>query len=226
MIRQGFALFDMDGTVTRGDSIMPMIRYAVKTKFAKAYCLPGIALAYLGYFFHIIDDTRAKEMALSFLCGKTSEEVNAFAESFCQDVLIKRIYPCAREEMKKHREEGRLVVLVTASPDFYLKPLVKELDLSGVIGTRADITPDGMYTGHIGGRNCRGIEKPLRIAEYLAARGYELDTDNSYAYGDSGHDWHMMSLVKHPVAVNAKKSLRKKCGSCQRAAWKMKTDCL
>jgi phosphoserine phosphatase len=97
---------------------------------------------------------------------------------------------------------------------------MEELQLDGIIGTRADVTPEGVYTGRIAGLNCRNLEKPLRIAEYLAAGGYDLDTESSFAYGDSGHDWPMMSLTKNPVAVNAKKELLRHCGDCRRAAWK------
>ncbi len=220
MIRQGFALFDMDGTVTKGDSILPMIRYAAKTRLAKKSQLPCIALAFLGYSLGLLSDTRAKEMAISFLKGKTAAQIHDFAEAFCRDVLIRRVLPGARAEIKACREAGLRVLLVTASPDFYLQPLMRELHLDGIIGTRADVSPEGVYTGRIAGLNCRSMEKPLRIAEYLAAGGYELDTENSRAYGDSGHDWPMMSLVKHPVAVNAKKTLLRRCGDCRQTVWK------
>lgn len=221
MIRQGFALFDMDGTVMKGDSILPMTRYAVKSGFAKYRHLWPVLGGFLGFSFRRIDDTRAKELAISFLKGKTVNEVTAFAEGFCRHVLIKRIYPSAKEEIKKHLDEGRQVLFVTASPDFYLQPLMRELNLSGIIGTRADVSPDGIYTGRISGRNCRGIEKPLRVAEYLAAAGLELDTESSYAYGDSGHDFPMMSLAGHKIAVNAKKSLQKQCAECVKVVWKI-----
>jgi HAD superfamily hydrolase (TIGR01490 family) len=220
MIRQGFALFDLDGTVSSGDSILPMIRYAVKNRFARRAHLPMVLLAFLGYSLHILNDTKAKEIAIAFVKGKTKAQVQAFSEAFCHDVLIQRIYKDAREEIKTRKNEGLRVLLVTASPDFYLQPLIKELQLDGIIGTRADLTNDGIYTGRIAGLNCRNLEKPLRIAEYLAAEGYELDTDSSYAYGDSGHDWPMMSLTGNPVAVNAKKELLRRCGGCRRVAWK------
>ena len=219
MIRQGFALFDLDGTVIKGDSILPMIRYAIKTKFAKKTHLPLIAMAFLGYSLRFINDTRAKEMAIAFLRGKTREQIRDFAEAFCRDVLIKRIFPGARAEIKECRAAGLQVLLVTASPDFYLQPLATELDLDGIIGTRADISKDGVYTGRIAGLNCRHLEKPLRIAEYLAAAGYELDTEKSCAYGDSGHDWPMMSLTKQPVAVNAKKSLLRQGRDIRQVKW-------
>jgi HAD superfamily hydrolase (TIGR01490 family) len=219
MTRQGFALFDFDGTIIKGDSILACIRYALKTGFASYAYLPGIVWAYAAYGLKIKNDTQAKEAALAFLKGKTAQKVSDFAESFCREVLGKRLFPSARAEIESCKSRGLRVLMVTASPDFYLKPLTDMLGLDGIIGTRADVTPEGVYTGRIAGLNCRGMEKPLRIAEYLAAGGYELDTENSYAYGDSGSDWHMMTLVSHPVAVNAQKKLLHRCGGCRKETW-------
>lgn len=219
MIRQGFALFDFDGTMIRGDSILLCIRYAIKTGFASPACLPGIGFAFLAYALRRKSDTQAKERALRFLTGRTAQEVRAFSEAFCKEVLLPRIFPKALEELESARANGLKILMVSASPDFYLMPLKELLNLEGIIATRADVTAEGRYTGRITGFNCRGMEKALRIAEYLAAAGYELDTQASWAYGDSGHDWPMMSLVKYPVAVNAKKTLLRRCAGCRQERW-------
>lgn len=222
MTRQGFALFDFDGTIIKGDSILACIRYAMKKGFASWTHAPEIAWAYFTHVLRMKNDTQAKEVALAFLKGKTVEQVQDFAEEFCREVLGKRLFPQARAEIESCKSQGLRILMVTASPDFYLKPLIDLLGLDGIVGTRADVTPEGVYTGRIAGLNCRGMEKPLRIAEYLAARGYELDTEISCAYGDSGSDWPMMSLVKHPVAVNAKKRLLRRCGDCRKETWRRK----
>jgi phosphoserine phosphatase len=106
MTRQGFALFDLDGTVSSGDSILPMIRYAIKTKFARKTHLPLVFLALFGYSLHLLNDTKAKEMAIAFLKGKTKTQVQDFAEGFCRDVLFKRLYKGAREEIKSGGMRG------------------------------------------------------------------------------------------------------------------------
>ncbi|MFR5856104.1 MAG: HAD family hydrolase [Lachnospiraceae bacterium] len=65
------------------------------------------------------------------------------------------------------------------------------------------------YTGDICGDNCRGVQKPLRLAEYLAARGDRLDYDTSSSYGDSASDLNMLELCARQVGVNPKPKLRK-----------------
>jgi phosphoserine phosphatase len=60
------------------------------------------------------------------------------------------------------------------------------------------------------GDNCRGLQKPLRLAEYLAAKGDRLDYETSFAYGDSTGDLPMLRLCAHKVAVNPKPRLWRK----------------
>jgi phosphoserine phosphatase len=54
------------------------------------------------------------------------------------------------------------------------------------------------------------VEKPLRLAEYLAATGDRLDYDRSWAYGDSESDAPMLELCAHKVAVNPGPGLKRK----------------
>ena len=66
---------------------------------------------------------------------------------------------------------------------------------------------NGVYTGLIAGENCRGVQKPLRLAEDLAARGDMVDYAASWAYGDSAGDAPMLALCAHKVAVNPRRKL-------------------
>ena len=83
------------------------------------------------------------------------------------------------------------------------------LGVEAVIGTRMNVDDRERYTGDICGDNCRGVQKPLRLAEYLAARGDRLDYDTSSAYGDSASDLNMLELCIRQVGVNPKPKLRK-----------------
>ena len=67
---------------------------------------------------------------------------------------------------------------------------------------------DGIYTGD-SGENYKGLQKPLRLASYLAAKRWELDWDASCAYGDSASDWPMLALTAHPTLVNPAGKVRK-----------------
>ena len=220
MTRKAIALFDFDGTLSKGDSIIPFLKYCVKTGFAPWYVLPkGAALGAMYLTRLVKSDTWAKERALSFLKGKGYWETQQVAEGFYREVLSRRIYPKGLEEIRRLREKGYVILIVSASPDVYMEPVRRALEAEAVLATRCGLDAMHLYTGGFASLNCRGFEKTLRIAEYLAAKGYELDVDLSRAYGDSAGDWPMMCLTANPVAVNAKKSLLKKAPQIERAHW-------
>lgn len=203
-----FALFDFDDTLIRGDSIVKLCFYAVRKGWMNPLRLLPVGVHSVLYLCGLSTPQKAKQAALRFLKGRSEDEVNRFAEDFCRTVLIPRLYPDGVKELKARAESGCEVWLVSASPEFYLKPLMKHLPLSCVVGTRLYVE-DGKHTGLMAGENCRGVEKPLRIAEMLAARGDMLDYADSYGFGDSAGDAPMLALCGHKVAVNPRKKLLK-----------------
>jgi len=70
------------------------------------------------------------------------------------------------------------------------------------------------------GENCKGLQKPLRIAEYLAARQMELDYDASCAYGDSASDMPMLDLTAQPHLVNPSRRVKKRFPHVPVLHWK------
>ncbi|MBQ8537494.1 MAG: HAD family hydrolase [Clostridia bacterium] len=218
--RKAYALFDFDGTLAKGDSILPFLWYCFRRREASFKDLRQAAGAYLNYVLKILDDTQAKEQAVAFLKGKSQSQVEALAEGFYQEVLNKRIFPQGIWEMQKCREEGMEVLIISASPDAYLNILEKRLGVQGIIATRCGVDDEGIYTGTLASLNCRGFNKTLRIAEYLAARGHELDAENSRSYGNSSGDLPMMELTRHPVVVNGSKGLKKALPEAEKKNWK------
>lgn len=209
-MQKAYALFDFDGTIITGDSIVLFCRYAHGRKLMTTGQLLSAAWAAGKYALGLSTAAQSKAQVLSFLKGWTQTQLSALSEDFCRDVLRARLRPEALAEIAIRRKEGTTVLLITASPSFYLEPLMGDLSLEAIIGTRMDIGPDGIVTGQISGENCKGVQKPLRLAEYLAATGDRLDYDTSYAYGDTTNDLPMLELCAHKVAVNAGRKLRNK----------------
>lgn len=205
-MQKPYALFDFDGTLIRGDSIVRFVRYARAKGLTGAGGLVRAALWAAAYGLRLATAERAKRESLSFLAGRAQDEVEALGRAFCREELIPRLYPLGVEELRKRHAEGAEVLLITASPAFYLEALKEELPIRRVIGTRLHVE-NGVYTGLIAGENCRGVQKPLRLAEDLAAHGDMVDYAASWAYGDSAGDAPMLALCAHKVGVNPKRKL-------------------
>lgn len=208
-MQKPYALFDFDGTLIRGDSIVRFVRYAYARGLTGAGGLARAALWAAAYGLHLTTAERAKRESLSFLAGREQGGVEALGRTFCREELLPRLYPQGVEELRRRHAEGAEVLLVTASPSFYLEALKEELPIQRIIGTRMHVE-NGVYTGLIAGENCRGVQKPLRLAEDLAARGDMVDYASSWAYGDSAGDAPMLALCGHKVGVNPRRRLVKR----------------
>ncbi len=224
--RVKFALFDFDGTLAPGDSIIPYLCYAWRR--GKLPLRRLAAAAWAGLMPLLLPqrytNTWAKNQALSFLRDRPVEEMDAFALEFYHQRLEKKLYPAGLKELRRLREEGYRVLLVSASPEVYMNAVGRALGVDAVLATPCGLSPDGKrYTGLVG-ENCKGVEKSLRIAAYLAANHLELDWEQSRAYGDSFSDAPMLTLTATPVCVNPDAKLRDTLPQAEIVRWKLKGD--
>lgn len=206
-MQKTYALFDFDGTLRRGDSIVSLCLYAHRRGLCDAKTLAGGMAGAAGYGLKLVSPEKAKAAAMAWIKGRSVSELAVLAQDFCLNILVPEIYPEGMEALKSEKNRGAEVLFITASPSFYLEPLKSLLGADEIIGTRMAVDENDRYTGDICGDNCKGLQKPLRLAEYLAARGDRLDYESSTAYGDSRSDLPMLTLCGRKYAVNPKPAL-------------------
>ncbi len=199
---QTLALFDFDGTLLSGDTIIDYVRFARKSgligRGGVLKILLYAALALNG----TITEERGKQAALAFRMRMPREARETFDRAFLRDRLLPRLYAEGKASLLWHAERGDSVLVVSASTENYLRYLPEFLPVTAVLCTR--VAEDGTVT-----RNCKGAEKPRRVEEWLQENGVSPDWAASYAYGDSESDLPMLAMCGHKVCVNAKKRLRK-----------------
>ena len=160
-------VFDFDNTIFEGDSTYRFFRFCLRRHPRVALYLPRIGWAALKYYaFHIGDKTRFKERMYTFLKAcRPAEDVDAFWR-----INLPRIREFYREI---HSDSD---VIVSASPEFLLKPLEDQLRVT-VIASR--VSPaDGRTTG----LNCYHEEKVRRFRERFPDG--EIDAFYSDSYSD------------------------------------------
>lgn len=115
------------------------------------------------------------------------------------------VYAEALELIRRHQDNGRDVIIVSASVVDVVQPIADLLGADGIIASELD-TADGRYTGSVT-RYVFGQAKADAIAELADERGYDLR--HSYAYSDSITDAPMLSVVGHGFAVNPDRVMRR-----------------
>jgi len=191
------AAFDVDGTLTRGDCVVPFLRRAAGRRLATTLLSrPGaLAAALLRR-----DRDRLKELACAALAGLPAGEVDRLGGEFARRVAASRLRDDTAARLARHRELGHMVLLASASLDAYLVPLGKLLGVDAVVCTMLERGADGRLTGRLAGPNCRGAEKARRVRELLSSRG--LADAELWAYGDSPDDAALLASADHPVRVH------------------------
>ena len=203
------AMFDFDSTIARGDSITSFVAYAQKRGLATGRQTMRTVAAYMKRSFGKATVQESKEAATAFLKGMEPEKRKAFCQEYFRDVLKKKIYREAVEELESCRRDGLTPIIVSASVSLYMDELKGILPVEAVICTRAELDSEGRYTGKIG-KNCKGAEKPVRIRQYLEENGLEADWSGSRGYGDSRHDIPMLETAGEQRIVNPDKELRER----------------
>ncbi len=220
MKRQGVAFFDFDGTIIKGDSIVPYFRYGFKTGFIPFKSLMKALWAYGLFSLKRISDEEAKGRSLGFLKGKTKKETDQWAEDFFNERLKKRCFKKALGEMEELKKKGVKIIIVSASQDVYMQAVKKGLEVDAVIATRCALDENDVHLGCLGSNNCKGFEKTLRIAEYMASAGMDVDFEASFSYGDSLSDVPMLELTRYPTIVNGKRKTITKTPHMAHVRWK------
>lgn len=213
-----FAFFDFDDTLCRGDSILPFLLYSIRRGYAPAAQLLHALWGYVRWRMNPSRATNAKNLTLSYIRGRSRDEMDALSRDFFRDRLEKRFFPQGRRELERLRGEGFRVVVVSASTDVYMRLLPEFLPVDDVIATRCPLDEQGCYTGAVD-ENCKGEEKPRRIRAWLDAQGLTPDWPACRAYGDSLSDAPMLALTGHPVLVDPKPALSARLPAAERVRW-------
>ena len=198
------AIFDIDYTITRKETLMEFFKYLVSKDIKNIKFLPRALYSGLMYGIKVYDEKRVKECFLKFIENIDEKELAILTKSFYAERLSTILYEDAVNMIKKLKNEGYMVILISASPEFYIKEFyaIKEVDL--IIGTKF-IFENGKFVRKMSGNNCKGEEKVKRLKEVLSKENIEVDFKDSYMFSDSLSDKPLLDLVGNPYLINYKK---------------------
>lgn len=190
--KQIIAAFDFDGTITQKDTFIDFAKSSLSTsKFIAGLLLFSPLLCLVAT--KLIEGGLVKEKLFSFwFKGWSKEDYHNAAEKYCSTQFDTLIRPKALDCIKKHRQDGHQIFIVSACTEEVLKPFAKRfgIDEVNVLGTKTEFI-NNKLTGRFYGANCKGIEKVNRLKKIIPNR----DSYIIFAYGDSAGDKELLSFA-------------------------------
>ena len=198
------ALFDIDYTITRKETLMEFYKYIVSKDIKNIKFLPRALFSGLMYGVKVYDERRVKESFLKFIENIEEKELAILTKKFYDERLSKILYKDALDMIHKLKTEGYMIILISASPEFYIKEFYAIDDVDFIIGTRFTFE-NGKFVRKMDGNNCKRDEKVVRLKAYLKENNIEADYENSYMFSDSLSDLPLLDLVGNPYLINYNK---------------------
>jgi phosphatidylglycerophosphatase C len=184
MARMRIAIFDLDGTLTRRDSLVPyVLGFCLRhpLRLPRLLVMPWQVLRFV--FAHRDRGELKQALITSALRGATRDEIARWNDRFVRRLLERGMHPEALDRLAQHRARGDYLVLMSASPDLYVPAIARALRFNETICT--GVRWNGMVlSGELTTENRRAEEK-LRGVEALRARH---DGSQITAYGNSASD--------------------------------------
>jgi len=196
-------IFDLDKTLLSGDSTKAWMLMRFKTGKVRFLCATILApLALLLLKFNRFKATGASILFFTASFGMTEKTMKESLGSFSSDIRdgkIKNVnwFKDGLRVLLTHIEEGRRVIIVTASPEWLADEIAKAINLDvEVIGTPLSRKQFNVWAV---GQHCRNKEKVRRIK----IKGIETKWHSTYT-DDIDDDYPILINSENPYLINSK----------------------
>jgi phosphatidylglycerophosphatase C len=192
------ALFDLDGTLTRHDTLWPYLSGFLRQHPARLRRVPRLLPALLRYALGRADRGELKSAALRTVMGGCMRaQIDAWTACFVARLLRDGLLEDARAALEAHRRAGDTLALLSASPDLYVPAIAHALGFAETLCTGVKWDADRLE-GSLTTANRRGAEK-ARCVQALRLRYPQLPV---VAYANAASDLEHLALAERATLVN------------------------
>lgn len=187
------AVFDVDGTLLRGDCLWLAARSAkgpAGQLLAALVCLHWL----IGWQLRLVSTARFKQQAIAAfgICEAVNRAEAQGQADWLLGGLQADLRPAALQRLRWHQQRGDRVLLCSASPRVLLQPLADWLAVE-LLCTELERREVG-WVPRLVGANCKGPEKVRRLEQHLGP----LEGLTIEAYGDSKGDRELLEAAALP----------------------------
>ncbi len=200
------AFFDIDGTIFRNSLMIEHFKKLIKYEVIN----PAIWHTKVKGVYEDWEDRHGDfQEYLELLAQVYLEElkgINKYYIEFIANQVINvegdMVYKYSRDRISWHLEQGHKVFFISGSPEFLVERMAEKYKVTDYKGTHYYLNEDNEFTGEVD--QMWDSESKLKVLNSFIDE-YDIDLENSYAYGDTTGDFTMLSMVGNPIAVNPNK---------------------
>jgi HAD superfamily hydrolase (TIGR01490 family) len=197
------AFFDIDGTLHRTSLLIEhfkkLVKYEVIDPRSWHYSVKYTynqwrkrERDYEDYMLELID------IYVDALRGRKKDDLEFISRQVI-DLNGEIVYKYTRDRIAYHKDAGDKVFFISGSPLFLVSKMAEKYGADDYRGADYLIDGEGRFTGEVLPMwDAVSKERELRSL----VKDYDINTEESWAYGDTRGDITMLSLVGNPVAIN------------------------
>jgi len=192
---RGIALFDLDGTLLAWDCQVLFCHRVLRRAPWRRFYLPIFLLMLPAL--KVLGAGGMKRVFLSYLWRMKPDELASHSRAFAHELSF---FPEVVEKLETHRRAGDLLVLASASPEFYVREIGRRLGFDLILGTPVETSPQMALFPDL--ENHKGAAKVDRLLNLMPERFENGVLRDSHGYTDSTADLPMLAICHQATLVN------------------------
>ena len=192
-------IFDLDNTLLAGDSDRNWGIFLAEQKVVESSYLDESEKFYNNYYDGSLDIDGFLSFCLKPLIENDMEYLLKLRQQFVEDKIKPIITQPGKEIINHAIENGKTVVIATATNDFVTRPIADLFNVQTLIATEFEIK-NQQFTGKVIDAPCFREGKLDKVQKWVDDNNFDLSKASFYS--DSFNDLPLLEKVKTPVIVD------------------------
>ena len=192
-------IFDLDNTLLAGDSDRNWGIFLAEQKVVESTYLDESEKFYNNYYDGSLDIDGFLSFCLKPLIENDMEYLLKLRQQFIEDKIKPIVTQPGKEIINHAIQNGKTVVIATATNDFVTRPIADLFNVQTLIATEFE-TKDQQFTGKVIDVPCFREGKLNKVQKWVDDNNFDLSKASFYS--DSFNDLPLLEKVKTPVIVD------------------------
>ena len=192
-------IFDLDNTLLAGDSDRNWGIFLAEQKVVESSYLDESEKFYNNYYDGSLDIDGFLSFCLKPLIDNDMEYLLKLRQQFIEDKIKPIVTQPGKEIINHAIQNGKTVVIATATNDFVTRPIADLFNVQTLIATEFEIK-NQQFTGKVIDAPCFREGKLNKVQKWVDDNNFDLSKASFYS--DSFNDLPLLEKVKTPVIVD------------------------